>query len=978
MREALKRALLACLLVSMAACGGGGSSGGGGGGGGGFSLSFDRSNVSMSFDVDDTPAVAVVNVAASGTTTDDVYVGATTPNDQPDPNIDHVDVQIGTTSARAVIYPAEDLAPGTYTGTVVLMACKDSACTRHHTGSPQNVSYTITVHQNFRVTPRPLSLQGDGGVGAAQQVSVTLPPGVTTYTVSAADGWATIDQQSATGFRLTAAPRAAGTYQTALTLQSGGYSRTVPVTYIALTRQLRLSASRVDVASTSGATAQADITVEQLAEGQTGITASVNASWLSVSNVSASGLRVQAASLPSGTYTAELTVTSGTQQRLLPVSYVVAAPAGGDRHLSTAQTSLSFAASEGTAATPQTLGLQRPSWNPDVTVAINPANTAWLSTRTLPNGDIEVSASAVGLSSGTHSAQIVLTPAYPDAPRAIPVALTVGNGLATPPNQRLVLNNDSTQASLQGSIPVRSNGATSVQWTATSSAAWLQLSQNQGPLGQDVQFQVDLQAALLLPDYTDQPATVTISAPGFTSVTNTVTLRRELAEIYYVGPGSITAGKPAQVIVRGRGFGGLQNPANRFTIAGVTPTSVTRLSDSSLAVQLPALAAGGYAIGMSGTGSVAATTTLHVLAEQAYPSALVPTGGVAYSTVYDPVSRTVYSANSTLSAVRRSRYQAGNWVTDSLALPALHDIGLSPDGKQLVAVERSGLLHLIDTGTFTISQTYTMPGPAAQTPTGNRGLAVTNDGKVWLSIGSGWNSLFTFDLRSRTFAQVTIPNVDSQFHGGPWFEVSRNGERLVMVSSASISPRPPMRYLDASEGIFRVVPGDLEFFYWSLNGMGDTASRFLFNAYAVYDASYARVGGITIPDSGWWASAAVMAPDSRKVYVFAIREGAWNVPSSTTMPRIYVFDSSIAAGTQADLPLLGSFDLPSYPTCRFDSQTSECVRPTMTAAPDGKTLFVTGTVGMSVIPLNATYTGLSSRGVGAQALKRWDTRANAK
>ncbi|MET0335313.1 MAG: hypothetical protein ABW190_13655, partial [Rhizobacter sp.] len=541
----------------------------------------------------------------------------------------------------------------------------------------------------------------------------------------------------------------------------------------------------------------------------------------------------------------------------------------------------------------------------------------------------------------------------------------------------LVLNNDSTPTTLQGSVPVRSNGASSLQWTATSSAPWLQFTRGQGTLGQDVQFQIDLQAALLLPDYTDQPATVTISAPGFTSVTNTVTLRRELAEVYYVGPGSITAGKVSQVIVRGRGFGGLANPANRFTIAGVTPTSVTRLSDSSLAVQLPALAAGNYAIGMSGTGSVAATTTLRVLAEQTYPAATVPMTGRAYSTVYDPAARTVYSANTTLSAVRRTRYQAGTWLTDSLAFPALRDIGLSPDGTQLVAVENTGLLHLISTSTFTVTQTYTMPGPAAETPTGNRGLAITNDGKVWLSIGTYWNQAYTFDLRSRTFTLVNIPN--SLFHSGPWFEVSRNGERLVMVSSASISPAPPMKYMDASEGVFRNVPGDATFFYRSMNGMGDTANRFLIFGSQVYDSNYLRVGNITIPDAGWFASAAVLSPDSRKVYVYAMRSSDWNNPYSPTLPRVYVFDSSIAPGTQVDLPMLGSFDLPAYPNCRSDAYGLECVGPNITASPDGRTLFIMGSVGMEVIPLSSTHVGLSSRRTGAQALKAWPAgRASAK
>jgi len=973
MSVVIRRAALALLMTVLAACGGGD---GGGGGSSGFSISFDRNAVSMSFDAGDTPATATVVATARGTPSGDIFVGADTPGGRADPHIDFVDVVIvSDTSAHVVIYPAADLAPGTYTGTLVMQACQDENCNRHHPGSPFNVAYTITVRANFVVTPQSVTLTAEGSESASQVVAVSPPPGVTSYTVTANDAWASIDQQTPSGFRVTAPPRPAGTYTTTLTLRSGNYVRNVPVAHIATPRQLRLSATQVDLAAISGNTAQADLTVVQLTEGQSGISASVNAPWLRVSNVSASGLRVQADSLPSGTYSAVLSVVSGTRQLNLPVSYVVTAPPGGDRALATTRTSLTFAVSEGATSVAQALGLQRPSWNPAVSVNIQYSQgNNWLTATTRPDNDIELSVNASGLLRGTYQANLVLTGAYPSAPLTVPVSVTVGEGLATPTAQLVVLGSDSPSSALTGSVAVRSNGAASLQWSATSSAPWLRLTRAQGSLGQDVTFEIDSAAALAMPAYTDQQATVSISAPNFTSVQTTVTVRRELAELHYVGPGNVTAGRPVRVIVRGQGFAHIANPASRLSVAGATPTSVSRLSPSSLAVQLPALAAGSYELSVSNALGVATSrTTLRVLDEQTYAATQVATEGVPFSTIYDPVRQTVYSANSTLSAVRRMRFTNGSWVTDSLAFPALRDIGLSPDGSTLVAVETSGRLHLIDTGSFTVTDTYTMPGPVAETPYSGRGLAITNDGKVWLSVGSYWNALYSFDLRSRSFtAGAGVTGAPTSFHSGPWFEVSRNGERLVMVQSASISPNPPMLYLDASEGVLRQNPAGLNFFYWTLNGLGDTGNRFLYSAYEVYDSNFGRVGGITLPDAGWWASAAVLSPDGNKVYIYAVREGAWNDPSSTTMPRIYVLDSSAAAGTQVTLPVLGSFDLAAYPTCRVDNTNSQCVRPNMTIAPDGKTVFVLGTVGLAVIPVSGPLASQAApRRAQAQVMKRW-------
>lgn len=685
--------VLTALLLS--GCGGGGGSGGGGDG---FSVSYDRSSVSLSFDEGSAPPQATVIATAHGTTPSKVFIGASTPSGQPDPNIDHVEVLVnGKTGATVNVIPSANLSAGTYSGTIVLLVCADNACATHYSGSPFNLSYSFTVKGSIRATPGSIYFNDDAGKALSQYVTVTLPSGVASYTATVTAGEATIDQLTTAGFRVTVPAGAPGTYASTITLAGGGLQRKIDVQHVANPRQLKLDQTSLTLSAVSGSTASAAVAVTQLTEGQTSFTASAGSGpWLTLSDTTASGFKVNAASLPSGTYYGTVTVQSGGTMRTVSVTYVVTAPAGGDVYFNTTASSLTFAAAQGVVTSAQGIGLTRPSWNPTVTPTIAYVNgRAWLSTSTGPSGDMQFTASAVGLAKGVYRADVTLSAAYPSTSRSLSVAFTVGDGLATPAAQSVVMTSESTAASLKGTIPVVANGAASVEWTASSSASWLVLTTASGSLGTPIAYQVDTTAALALPAFTDQQATVTINAQipgapagsaGFTPVTTTVTLRRELAEVHYVGPGNIVSGKAATVIVRGRGFDHLTSPASRLSIAGVTPTSVTRTSATSLSVVLPALASGDRNISISNAlGTSTSTTALHVLDALAHGATAMPTGGVARSVIYDPVRRTAYVANKSLSAIQRFREGSGGWTMDTLALPSLGDIALSPDGAVLVA-----------------------------------------------------------------------------------------------------------------------------------------------------------------------------------------------------------------------------------------------------------------------------------------------------
>jgi hypothetical protein len=164
----------------LVACGGGGGSDGAGAPGGGFSVSFDRSSVAMSFEQDSVPVAASLHASGNGTPPGPVYVGTTTPSGQPDPNIDHVEISLSGQTATIFIHPSADLPPGTYSGTLVLLACVDAICTTHHPGSPFNLHYTLTVAPTLRVSPVVVTLSDEASQPLQQQLSVALPPGVAT------------------------------------------------------------------------------------------------------------------------------------------------------------------------------------------------------------------------------------------------------------------------------------------------------------------------------------------------------------------------------------------------------------------------------------------------------------------------------------------------------------------------------------------------------------------------------------------------------------------------------------------------------------------------------------------------------------------------------------------------------------------------------------------------------------------------------
>ncbi|MDM0079426.1 hypothetical protein QTI17_02360 [Variovorax sp. J31P179] len=289
--------------------------------------------------------------------------------------------------------------------------------------------------------------------------------------------------------------------------------------------------------------------------------------------------------------------------------------------------------------------------------------------------------------------------------------------------------------------------------------------------------------------------------------------------------------------------------------------------------------------------------------------------GMPRTMVYDAVRGDIYASYPAtyglinISAIAKFHRTGAGWSSSTLSVPGLQDIALTTDGSVLAATDMSSKVHLIDPATFTIKNSHVSAVAIGDSGSSNEvSIAFTNDDKLWMLTGTtSWHELGYFDLRTRAFG-VSNPRC-TNCSGGSYFAVSGDGSRLMFTQSASISPRPPMLYMDAVDNIFRVNPIGLDFFYW-LSSLSYSGDRFLMSGQVVYDRAFGTVSRLPQPYTG--VRAAQMPPDGRRAYMlnYAVE------PGDSVPPSVDVFDTSAPAGTRVNAPLVGSCTLPDMPSCQ--------------------------------------------------------------
>ncbi|MBN8280318.1 MAG: BACON domain-containing protein, partial [Gammaproteobacteria bacterium] len=618
---------------------------------------------------------------------------------------------------------------------------------------------------------------------------------------------------------------------------------------------------------------------------------------------------------------------------------------------------LTLAAAEGTSTAPALVTVTAPSWNPAVTAEVEYSGAAgWLQVTRVAGG-FQLVGNAGTLRADAYYAQLRLRGAYPAVDVLVPVSFTVGRGIAVPGAEPVAVDAETTTVELHRSIPVlRAGGGTPVNWTAASDAAWATLGQDSGVTGDNLEITVDPAFVTSLPNGAVRTARVTITpaVANFSAVAFDVVLTKTLPELSRVGPYVQLAGQPFRVLVRGSGLSSVTSLADRIVVDGGTVLSAVRRGDREAEIHVGPLSAGTHAISVTNAlGLATPAATLKVVTPPVHDYAAVPTGHPLRYLTYDVERSAIYAADITGQALVRFRLTPSGWATDSVPVPAIYDAGLTQDGSTLLVSTNNfqtvSTIRSLDPDT--LAQQSLFVATSTFNPTFTYlgfGITSTLDGLAWFGLddlaGSGqWADLVTFDPAVGNVAPVSV-GLSTTFHGGPWFAASRDGGRLVIVQSASISPSPPMLYRDSSDGVVRVNPAGLQFSYRL--SLSDDARRIMLDNYEVRDQNFGLVGAIQLP-SGRYPATGQMHPNGTRAYVVT-------TDSNGEDWRVYVLDT---ASYQAALPVLGYFPLPDAPGCL------ECQSQTFPSAitPDGSTLFVAGNTNLIVAPIPDVLTPAAAR-----------------
>ena len=874
--------LCTALVFVLTACGGGGGGGGDSGSGGVADpkVQIDKTEINITADQNETGVPQRISATLSSAPTFRLFIAA----EATAPGIASLSMTFpSSTSALVDVVPDTSLSPGTYTGQLLVRACRDEACRTQLAGSPYSVTFSVIIRPGFVLTPNTLSLTAISGNEASDQVAVQLPSGVSDYQV-------------------------------------------------------------------------------------TGILPS----WLVIENRTPTGFTVRARSTPLGVRTTSVSVVAGSRSFSLPISLATSAPLGGEHDLTVNPAAVDLGTVEGASVTAD-IAVTEPTWHPVLaTVTSYPAGPVdWLSL-TPVTGGYRLTASAAALPAGTYSAQVTVTGDEFTTTRTLPVALTVGPGLVQIAPRTYQVRGDTTPLDLTESIRIQQTGGPAHSWSATSDQPWLKVDTASGTTGDFLRIRVDQVEQRFIPNNSSATGNIVVTAGApLTPLTFSVTVDKQLPVLRYVVPDVVTASAPQKVILSGSGFLQLADPASRIAVGNLSAVAVTRRSDTELELTLPADASGTYSINLNnGMAENTRTTSLSVEARlmptsPAPPETRIAQTGTKFAMVHDIKRDSLLVLNGDLGAIQRYAYfPGGPWVTKSVSIAALNGIGISPDESFVIATTSNGLVLLLDPVTLDINEThqvdaggiYVMQGATAVLP-------VTNDGRVWIARGDGnHNTLWTFDLFTRQFEPAALGNISTSFFGGPWGVTSGNGERLLLSQTASLSPQPPILFLDARDGVLRTSPlnplTDAGFFFFAT--YNQDGSRLLVDGGRVLDGSFATVGQAALP-AGNIATAA-FSPDGKRIYALGY-PASFGTPGAPP-PTIWVLDASSAAVGGVTLPVLGSFAIASSPTCEPTPSDSSCFNgPKMRVSTDGRTIFLAGQAAFMAVRVPDSIAFASTPGV---------------
>lgn len=254
----------------------------------------------------------------------------------------------------------------------------------------------------------------------------------------------------------------------------------------------------------------------------------------------------------------------------------------------------------------------------------------------------------------------------------------------------IVVNGDTTPAQLSVPVTVTSSEPT-LGWTVETDNAWLAADPSSGTGSGTVNLSVPLSAVPNLPrGYLQGRALLRYVEPtgGAMSLPIYVYVNNDLPAITSLQPRVGVAGSPAAFAVRLQGT--VSTPVIRF--GGTPAPSVAPLPDGALQVTPPALPTGRWPVNVQNAlGLTVESVYLIVLDPVTRAGASLASAGGKSSLTFDDGTGRLWVANA--GAERVERYdEASGWAVATRPVAGLKDAVLTPNGRQVIAVNTDGLM----------------------------------------------------------------------------------------------------------------------------------------------------------------------------------------------------------------------------------------------------------------------------------------------
>lgn len=472
---------------------------------------------------------------------------------------------------------------------------------------------------------------------------------------------------------------------------------------------------------------------------------------------------------------------------------------------------------------------------------------------------ITVAANTTEMTPGIYSATIRVATAAQDQSvislRDAPVTYTL-NGLIAASLASLNFDEQiGVSVPSPQDVSVSDTGNMNYAWSASinyqSGASWLLLNGTSNATGQTVPpgtLSASVSGASLQPG--TYQATIQISGNGRT-VNVPVTYVRRAPQVSFVAPYVGLTNTAGQAIIRGSGFNAITTQKVKFGTTDAVSQTVN--NDTQITASYPALPEGTYPVFVeNSTGAQYTRASLAIVDAPAFPDEAITRSGVAIDLIYDAERKTIYVANAN-GAIDRYRRINNAWSADSLAIPDLRGFALSPDGKEIVAIDKQQVLH-VDPVALTVTATVDGPVPLNLRFLFELGtIAMANNGVAIIASVSPTSSgpgdpVYAYDTLTRTSTALAFEIFG--FEDG-MVAAAADGSRVMAVGEAG-SPPAGTYFYDASTASFNLARHNgtallLNARFVLVNGNG---SKFLHGFTSVYDSSFALLGNLPVPDPG--------------------------------------------------------------------------------------------------------------------------------